>query len=93
MNQIAIEDFAKYLANKNLLPAPVSEPASSKRASVERSLRKLWEATELTANGFADEVARFYGLEAAHLAATRRRVLLGRPFLAPFSARRGGLSV
>src|SRR5450631_1688435 len=63
MNQMAIEDFAKYLANKSLLPATLFEPASGKRASAERSLRKLWEATELTANGFADEVAHFYGLK------------------------------
>jgi general secretion pathway protein E len=62
MNQIAMGDFAKYLANRNLLPT-VFESASSHHASAERSLRKLWEATELTANGFADEVATFYGLK------------------------------
>ena len=62
MTQLAIEDFAKYLADKNLLPA-ISEPLSGKRTGADRSLRKLWEATELSANGFADEVARFYGLK------------------------------
>jgi general secretion pathway protein E len=44
------------LANRNLLRL-------SHHASAERSLRKLWEATEFTANGFADEVATFYGLQ------------------------------
>src|ERR1700730_855919 len=63
MTEIAIEDFAKYLSNKNLLPAGVVDTAISHFASSDRSLRKLWETTELTANGFADEVARFYGLK------------------------------
>ena len=63
MNQIAIEDFAKYLTHKNLLPASEFESVSSHHAGVDRSLRKLWETTELTANGFADEVAHFYGLK------------------------------
>ena len=63
MNQIAIEDFAKYLAHKNLLPASEFESVSSHHAGADRSLRKLWETTELTANGFADEVAHFYGLK------------------------------
>ena len=63
MNQIAVEDFANYLVGKTLLPASGFESAPSTRAGAERSLRKLWEATELTANGFADEVARFYGLK------------------------------
>jgi len=63
MNQIAIEDFAKYLAHKNLLPASEFESVSSHHAGADRSLRKLWETTELTANGFADEVANFYGLK------------------------------
>jgi general secretion pathway protein E len=63
MNQIAFEDFANHLAHKNLLPATVSQSDSAHHARAERSLRKLWEATELTANGFADEVAHFYGLK------------------------------
>lgn len=62
MTPLAIDDFAKYLAKKNLLLETEVASASLHRVSPERSLRKLWEATELTANGFADEVARFYGL-------------------------------
>jgi hypothetical protein len=49
MNQIAIEDFAKYLARKNLLPASEFESVSSHHAGADQSLRKLWETTELTA--------------------------------------------
>ena len=64
MSPVAVEDFAKYLANKNYLLADLKlEPASSSASTAERSLRKLWESTELTANGFADEVAQFYGLK------------------------------
>ncbi len=59
-----IEDFALYLAKKNyLLPVTQQDAPASAAASTERSLRKLWESTELSANGFADEVARFYGLK------------------------------
>ena len=61
MNQIAVEDFTKYLASKNLLPAKVAECVSSKAGNPERSLRKLWEASDLSAHAFADEVAQFYG--------------------------------
>ena len=63
MSPIAVEEFAKYLANKNYLLSDTKlEPASSSASTAERSLRKLWELTELSASGFADEVARFYGL-------------------------------
>lgn len=51
------------MTHKNLLPASEFEFVSSHHAGVDRSLRKLWETTELTANGFADEVAHFYGLK------------------------------
>ncbi|MCI0466222.1 MAG: Flp pilus assembly complex ATPase component TadA, partial [Beijerinckiaceae bacterium] len=59
-----MEDFAKYLAGRNfLLPDTTVEFAPSSSQAKDRSLRKLWESTELTANGFADEVAHFYGLK------------------------------
>ncbi|MGQ0445632.1 MAG: GspE/PulE family protein [Beijerinckiaceae bacterium] len=64
MSSIAIGDFAKYLADKNFLISDAEfTSASSSASNAERSLRKLWEATELTANGFADEVALFFGLK------------------------------
>src|SRR5580693_2971467 len=64
MSLIAVEDFAKYLANKNYLLSDTEfDSASSSASNPERSLRRLWESTELTANGFADEVAQFYGLK------------------------------
>ena len=64
MNLVAVEDFAKYLASKNYLLSDTElDSASSSASDPERPLRKLWESTELTANGFADEVAQFYGLK------------------------------
>jgi general secretion pathway protein E len=64
MTSTAIEDFAKYLEKKNyLLPDKQLSLLLTGEPHSERSLRKLWEATELTASGFADEVARFYGLK------------------------------
>jgi general secretion pathway protein E len=64
MSPVAVEDFAKYLASKNyLLPDREFGSASPSASTAERSLRKLWESTELTPNGFADEVAQFYGLK------------------------------
>jgi general secretion pathway protein E len=64
MSPVAVEDFAKYLASKNYLLADAElGSASSGPPNTERSLRRLWESTELTANGFADEVAHFYGLK------------------------------
>ncbi|MFZ3327801.1 MAG: GspE/PulE family protein, partial [Methylocella sp.] len=64
MSTVAVEDFAKYLADKNYLLSDTGfDSGSSSASKAERSLRKLWESTELTANGFADEVAQFYGLK------------------------------
>ncbi|HEY4846218.1 MAG TPA: GspE/PulE family protein [Methylocella sp.] len=63
MSPVAVEDFAKYLANKNYLLSDTLFESSTSASNPERSLRKLWESTELTANGFADEVAQFYGLK------------------------------
>jgi general secretion pathway protein E len=64
MTPVGVEDFAKYLARKNYPVADVrADTPASTSANAERSLRKLWELTELSASGFADEVARFYGLK------------------------------
>jgi general secretion pathway protein E len=60
MKPAGFEDFALYLAKKNYLPHDA--PLGAVAPDTERSLRKLWELTELSASSFADEVARFYGL-------------------------------
>jgi len=43
--------------------AGTSEPASSGNARGQNVSSKLWELTDLSANEFADEAARFYGCE------------------------------
>ncbi|WP_026608366.1 GspE/PulE family protein [Methylocapsa acidiphila] len=64
MTKTAIEDFARHLHEKNFLLSDSNINFSSvAETSPERTLRKLWEATDLSANGFADEVAQFYGLK------------------------------
>ncbi|HXW70200.1 MAG TPA: GspE/PulE family protein [Methylocella sp.] len=63
MTQPTLEDFARYLGEKHALPEGGVSASSSHGISAERTLRRLWEGTELSANGFADEVARFYGFE------------------------------
>src|SRR3979490_2532273 len=55
-------EFASYLTRKysitgNLLSKPTHEGTPG-----EKKLRELWELTALSANEFADEVARFYDL-------------------------------
>ena len=63
MSPNLLDEFAKHLVNKKYL-SDATAPASfsSNEANEEPSLRKLWEATDLSANGFADEVAHFYGM-------------------------------
>jgi general secretion pathway protein E len=60
---VGIEEFAGYLLQKNFIAADsTSKFDFVARESSEKTLRKLWELTELGANDFADEVARFYSL-------------------------------
>jgi general secretion pathway protein E len=52
-------EFANHLRSKNHLAGEVS-PRDGTAAGNERTLQKLWELTELSANDFADEVAQFF---------------------------------
>ncbi|SFK78064.1 GspE/PulE family protein [Methylocapsa palsarum] len=56
------EEFVDHLSARNhlLSESPLDAPAL---AGTEKSFRKLWESTELSAHGFADEVAQFYELD------------------------------
>jgi len=63
------EGFAKYLAGKNLVAGDVIakfDPRNVPGAGL--PLRRLWELTDLSANDFADEVARFHGISRMSLA-------------------------
>ncbi len=62
MNATLLDEFAGHLAAKKLLASETPLTSSpGKEASADLTLRKLWEASDLSANGFADEVAHFYG--------------------------------
>ena len=73
-------EFANYLRGKNHL---AGEANSLTQARDERTFRKLWELSELSANDFADKVAEFFKLPRVSLPD-----LLAAPALAKqFSAR------
>src|SRR5438105_8486094 len=56
-------EFENYLASKyRFTSSATSKSDSSATQDAERSLRKLWELTDLSANDFAHEVAQYYGL-------------------------------
>lgn len=62
-----LADFVTHLRNRNLLgPDASAEPndgSALSAVSLDSGLRKVWEDTGLSATGFADEVALFYGLQ------------------------------
>jgi general secretion pathway protein E len=53
-------EFASYLRSRNLLAGEVGLRDGAAPAPDERTLHKLWELTDLSANDFADEVAQFF---------------------------------
>ncbi len=63
------EEFAKYLVSKNYIAGDLIsklEPPNAQNAG--QTLRRLWELTDLSANDFADEVARFHSIPRMNLA-------------------------
>jgi general secretion pathway protein E len=57
MSPNAVEDFAKYLASKSLIAGLVISKFDLPSGA--QAIRRLWELTDLSANDFADEIARF----------------------------------
>jgi general secretion pathway protein E len=55
-------EFANHLRSKKHLAGEIALRDGSAPAQDERTLHKLWEMTELSANDFADEVAGFFRL-------------------------------
>ena len=53
-------EFANYLRSKNHLAGDRNSLTGTAQSQDERTLHKLWELTDLSANDFADEVARFF---------------------------------
>jgi general secretion pathway protein E len=63
MTTDVVGEFARHLSSKNYIISGLSlHSGLAKEHNSELNLRKLWELTDLSANDFADEVARFYGL-------------------------------
>jgi general secretion pathway protein E len=63
MNPNLLDEFAKHLVQKKYVSSDAALASSApKEAGADQTLRKLWEASDLSANGFADEVAHFYGM-------------------------------
>src|SRR5215813_3462056 len=60
MTSYSAGDFASYLATRDPIGEAFASPPRSESRDVQNALRKIWESTDLTANDFADEVARFY---------------------------------
>jgi general secretion pathway protein E len=71
----SVLEFTAYLARKHTIKGDILAKFTS--ASGEKKLRDLWELTELPADEFADEVARFY-----HLPRLTLPQLLAAPLLA-----------
>lgn len=62
MVSTTVEAFAALLAGRTGAAPGGVEAMASAPAAVEHGLRKLWEASDLSAGDFADEVARFFAL-------------------------------
>jgi len=63
MTTNVIDEFVKYLTDRHFNAAGLlSKLNSASRRTGEKTLRDLWEASDLSANDFADEVAQFYRL-------------------------------
>src|SRR3954447_9189741 len=68
MTTNAVDEFVKYLSERHFNAAGLlSKLNSSARRPGEKTLRDLWEASDLSANDFAEEVASFYRLSRVNL--------------------------
>jgi general secretion pathway protein E len=75
--------FVEYLRQGKHLTVADGHSAAATQGSVDQRPAKLWELTELSAGEFAEEAARFYGLERVTLA----DMMAAAPLVASFSPR------
>jgi general secretion pathway protein E len=69
MSEDMSEDFVKYLVSKNYIAGDLISKLDLPNAQNSgQILRRLWELTDLSANDFADEVARFHAIPRLSLA-------------------------
>ena len=60
-------EFANYLRGKNYLADDANSLNLQAQAQDERTLRKIWELSDLSANDFADQVAQFFEVARVNL--------------------------
>lgn len=64
MRYLSAESFRQHLIEKYSLPSRArARPESSTNPALTRPLLELWEATDLSAAEFADEVSDYFGLD------------------------------
>ncbi len=96
-------DFTKYLKSRHSIRGDLASHAgSAENRPGDHLLRNLWQATDLTASDFADEVARFYQfpritlpdlLAAKPLAARFSRRFVRETMVFPYEAADGGFRI
>src|SRR5688500_8071595 len=74
------KEFEQFLSGKHAI---VPRPGSESVAAQEKTLRKLWQSTDLSADDFANEVAIHYQLRRLSLA----QLLAASPLVGRFSSR------
>jgi general secretion pathway protein E len=75
--------FVEYLRQSKHLTVADGHRAAAAQGSADQRQAKLWELTELSAGEFAEEAARFHGLERVTLA----EMMAAAPLVASFSPR------
>jgi general secretion pathway protein E len=84
MTTKVLDEFAKYLTERHINAATLlSKLNSSGRRADDKTLRDLYEASDLSANDFAEEVAAFYRLPRVALP----QLIAAQPLTAKFSRR------
>jgi general secretion pathway protein E len=84
MSSNILDDFTQYLCDRHLSSQNLlAKLNSSPHRNTDRTLRDLWEASDLSANDFAEEVARFHNLPRAALP----QLIAATPLTAKFSRR------
>jgi general secretion pathway protein E len=84
MTTNVVDEFAKYLTDRHFNAAGLlAKLNSTGRNGGDKTLRDLWEASDLSANDFAEEVAGFYRLPRA----TLPQLIAAQPLAAKFSRR------
>ena len=84
MTTNVVDEFAKYLTERHINAAALlAKLNSGGRRSDDKTLRDLYEASDLSANDFAEEVAAFYRLPRVAL----QQLVAAQPLTAKFSRR------